>query len=59
MHYDQLEQIARQRQAEDRRSAASSHVSSAVRGPRVPIRHRTGWALVSLGLRIAHDSGDV
>jgi hypothetical protein len=59
MHSDIIEQIARQRDAEVRRSAESRHIGPADRGPRNPIRHRTGWALVAIGLRIANDSGDV
>jgi len=59
MHSDMIEQIARQRNAEVRRSAESGYVSPADRGPRNRIRHRTGWTLVAIGLRIAHQSGDV
>ena len=58
MHSDTMEQIARQRTAEVRRTA-EGYAGPAVRGPRNPIRHRTGWTLVAIGLRIAHDSGDV
>lgn len=58
MNPSQLEQIARQRTAEVTRSAESGriHVS---RGPRVPIRHRTGRALAAIGLHIGDGSGDV
>lgn len=59
MNIDAMEQIARQRAAEVRRSAESGYVCLADRGPRNPIRHRTGWALIAIGLRIANDSGDV
>jgi hypothetical protein len=47
--------LARQRENELHRSALRH-------GPRVPrrrsVRHRAGWALVAIGLTLAHRSGD-
>lgn len=51
-----IEEIARQRSAEVRRLAEAGQLCHEVPGPRNPIRHRAGWALVAIGLRIAHDS---
>jgi hypothetical protein len=53
MHYLQVEQIARQRTAEIRKSAESGRVLDTGRGPRVTIRHRAGRALAAVGLRSA------
>ena len=59
MHSDAIEQIARQHTAEMHQAAEAGHVGKGGRGPRNPIRHRTGWTLIAIGLRIANDSGDV
>jgi hypothetical protein len=59
MHPQSIEQIARQRNAEVRRMADSGRLCHDYPGRRSPIRHRTGWTLVAIGLRIAHDSGEV
>ena len=50
MHYDVLQQIARQRTAEVRRAAESGCIRDRA-GQRVPVRHRTGRALAAIGLR--------
>ena len=56
MHPYTIELLARQRESELRRSAGRH-------GPHVPrrrrsVRHRAGWALVAIGLTLAHGSGD-
>jgi hypothetical protein len=51
MSCDQLEQIARQRTAEMHCEAAAAR-AAADRGPRVPVRHRAGRALVTIGHRL-------
>ena len=58
MHPSMIGLFARQRESELRRSA-SRHV------PYVPrrrgfssVRHSAGWALVAIGLTLAHGSGD-
>ena len=57
MHPYMIELLARQRESELRRSAPR-------RGPYVPgrrrrsVRHRAGWALVAIGLTLAHGAGD-
>jgi hypothetical protein len=51
MQVAQLEQLARQRTAEVRRSAQSGRVPAFGRGPKVPIRHRVASALAAIGLR--------
>ncbi len=54
MHPHLLEQVAAQHTAELRAtSAAAVRASRARRGRRHPIRRRTGWALVSVGLWLA------
>ncbi|MGI9008159.1 MAG: hypothetical protein ACR2FU_18525 [Streptosporangiaceae bacterium] len=55
MYSRQLEQIASQRPAELRatRAAAARPAPAAAGPPRKPIRTQTGWALVSIGLRLA------
>ena len=51
--------LARQRETELRRSARRHrpHVPRHRRGRR-SVRHRAGWALVAIGLTLAHGSGD-
>ena len=55
MHPYMIELLARQRESELRSSARRT-------GPHVPrrrsVRHRAGWALVAIGLTLAHGSGD-
>ena len=54
MHPYLIEQAAALHTAELRaRSAAAAMASSARRGRRSPIKRRTGWALVSVGLWLA------
>ena len=56
MHSYPLEQAATQHTAELRAtSAAAVRASSTRRSLRRPIRRRTGWALVSVGLWLASD----
>jgi len=59
MHVAQLEQLARQHTAEVRRSAQSGRIPVIDRGPQVPIRHRIGRALATIGLRSASAPGAV
>jgi hypothetical protein len=49
------ELLARERQADLRRSARR-HRPPMPR--RRPVRYRAGWALVAIGLALAHRSGD-
>ena len=60
MHPHMIELLARQREAELRRSARrrGPHVPRRRRGRRRLVRHRAGWALVAIGLLLAHGSGD-
>jgi hypothetical protein len=56
-----IEQLAHQHHAElrrmaARRSPAASQASTARRLRRHPVRRRTGWALVTIGLRLASES---
>jgi aminopeptidase N len=51
-----IEEIARQRSEEVRRLADAGQLCQDAIRSYHPIRHRTGWALVAIGLRIAHDS---
>jgi hypothetical protein len=54
MHPYLIEQAAAQRTAELRaRSAAAAAAGGIRRSRRGPIRRRTGWALVSVGLWLA------
>jgi hypothetical protein len=56
MNSRQVEQLATQRYAEltAARAAARSRRTTRTAGPqRKPIRTQTGWALVSIGLRLA------
>jgi len=56
MHSYPLEQAADQHTAELRAtSAATVRASNARRSLRRPIRRRTGWALVTVGLWLASD----
>ena len=54
MHPHLLEQAAAQHIAELRTSSAAAAAASGIRrSRRGPIRRRTGWALVSVGLWLA------
>jgi hypothetical protein len=54
MNRSLLEQAAAQRTAEIRVASAAAVRASAVRRSlRDPIRRRAGWALISVGLRLA------
>jgi hypothetical protein len=56
MHPYLMEQAAAQRTAELRAaSAAAVRASGLRRSRRLPIRRRTGWVLVSVGLWLASD----
>jgi hypothetical protein len=57
MHPYMIEVLASQRESELRRSARryGLHVPRRRRS----VRHRAGWALVAIGLTLAHGSGDV
>jgi hypothetical protein len=58
MHPYQMEQIVSQRTEELRAQAhlARRHVQRP--GPRNSVRHRAGWTLVEIGLRLAGGSDD-
>ena len=58
MHPQQMEQMVRQHNAELRAQAhlARRHVQRP--GPRNSVRHRAGWTLVEIGLRLAGGSDD-
>ncbi len=53
MYSRQLEQLASQRSRELRTMARPNRPARRSRGRAKPLRRQTGWALVSLGLRIA------
>ena len=53
-----IELLARQRESELRRSACDHGPHVPRRRRRRSVRHRAGWALVAIGLRLAHGSGD-
>jgi hypothetical protein len=57
VHPYMIEQVASQRTDEMRSSASTYRAHLTRRGPRHPIRHQTGWALVEIGLRLVRDSG--
>ena len=58
MYPHQMEQMVRQHNDEMRAQAhlARRHVRHA--GPRNSVRHRAGWTLVEIGLRLAGASDD-
>jgi hypothetical protein len=59
MHLHQMEQLASQHTAElraQRAHLARRHVQRP--GPRNSVRHRAGWTLVEIGLRLAGGSDD-
>jgi hypothetical protein len=53
MHHIAMEEIAAQRQSELRDRAASHRAVSPVRRRHSPLRVRTGWTLVDVGLKLA------
>jgi hypothetical protein len=53
MYSHQIEQLARQRTGELRRTAAGRRARVAHRLPGAGIRNRTGWTLIAIGLRLA------
>lgn len=58
MHPHMIDQLASQH-IDELRSSARAHRTHVDRhGPRNPIRHQAGWALVEIGLRLARDAGD-
>jgi len=58
MHPYMIELITRQRESELRRSACRHCPHVPRRRRRRSVRHRAGWALVAIGLTLAHGSGD-
>ncbi len=60
MHPYLIEQLAREHRRE-LRSAARQRIRAVPRrrrGPRRSARHRAGWALIELGLRLAGPASD-
>jgi hypothetical protein len=57
MFPSRIEQLASQHTSEMRSSAVRSRRRRACRAPRRPVRHRAGWTLVEIGLRLAGTSG--
>jgi len=53
-----IELLARQRESELRRPARRYGPDVPCRRRRRPVRNRAGWALVAIGLTLAHGSGD-
>jgi len=61
MHPHQMEQLASQHAAELRAQRTQAHLARRhVKrpGPRNSVRHRAGWTLVEIGLRLAGGSDD-
>ncbi|HJZ01967.1 MAG TPA: hypothetical protein VJ305_14675 [Streptosporangiaceae bacterium] len=58
MHPSMIGLLARQRESELRRSARRHGPHVPRRRGRRSVRHRAGWALVAIGLTLAHRSGD-
>ena len=58
MHPYMIELLARLRESELRRSAGRHGLDAPRRRGRRSVRHRAGWALVAIGLTLAHGSGD-
>jgi hypothetical protein len=57
MYSRQLEQLATIRPNELKATARSSRPTRPARSTRKPLRRQTGWALVTIGLRLA-ESGN-
>ncbi len=55
MHWYVTELLAREREADLRRSAQRHRPPGSRRHP---VRYRAGWALVAIGLTLARGSGD-
>lgn len=53
MYSRSLEQLASERQRELRAQAKPDRRASRASRPGKPLRRQTGWALVSIGLRLA------
>lgn len=53
MHPQQLGELANQRVAELRQTAAGRRTPAVTGSPRASLKNRTGWMLVQLGLRLA------
>jgi len=53
MYSRSLEQLASQRSRELRCPAMPARSAAPARTPGKPIRRHTGWALISIGLRLA------
>jgi hypothetical protein len=58
MHPYMIEILFRQRESELRRSTSRQGAHVPRRRRRRSVRHRAGWALVAIGLTLAHGSGD-
>jgi hypothetical protein len=56
MHPYLIEQLARQRARELRMLAGHGRQRRTRPGPRTTVRHRAGWTLVAIGLRLAGTS---
>jgi len=52
----ELERLAKQHTSEIRKAAAQQHARAARRDHARTIRHRTGWALVQIGLSLISTS---
>jgi len=57
MYSRQLEQLATRRPSELKATTRSAGPARPARTARKPLRRQTGWALVSIGLRLA-ESGN-
>jgi hypothetical protein len=57
MHPYLSNQVARQRAADMRAAAERARMLRRPRVPRTSVRHRAGWTLVEIGLRVAGTSG--
>ena len=58
MHPYQMEQMVSQHTREMRAQAHLARLHVPHPGPRNSVRHRAGWALVEIGLRLAGGSDD-
>lgn len=58
MHPHQMEQLVSQHTQELRRQAHLARLRVQRPRPRNSVRHRAGWTLVELGLRLAGTSGN-
>jgi len=58
MHPETLNQLAIEYTREVRAAAERSRPHVGPRGPRNSVRHRAGWTLVEIGLRLAGASDD-